>query len=35
MEHVGKLHEDLREMVGDEAIKLVAERLDTIEQEKP
>jgi hypothetical protein len=30
MENVGRLHNDLRALVGDEAIKLVAERLEAI-----
>ena len=30
MENIGKLHEDLHNIVGDEAHKLVAERLETI-----
>lgn len=30
MEKIGKLHEDLRAIVGEEAIKLVAERLEMI-----
>jgi hypothetical protein len=30
MEHVGQLHEDLQAIVGAEAMRLIAERLDTI-----
>lgn len=30
MENISKLHEDLRAIVGEEAIKLVAERLEMI-----
>jgi hypothetical protein len=38
MEHLGKLHENLHAIVGDEAMRLIAERLETLpnkqEQEK-
>jgi len=30
MENLGKLHENLRAMVGDDAIRLMAERLETL-----
>jgi len=34
MENVGRLHEDLRAMVGDDAIRLLAERLENIPAEE-
>ena len=34
MEQIGRLHEDLRAIVGNDAIRLVAERLETLSEEK-
>jgi len=33
MENMGRLHEDLRAMIGDEATRLIAERLESIPME--
>ena len=33
MENLGRLHEDLRAIVGDDAIRLLAERLESIAAE--
>ncbi len=33
MENLGQLHEDLRAIVGDDAMRLMAERLETIPAE--
>jgi hypothetical protein len=30
MEHIGRLHEDLRAIVGDDAIRMITERLETV-----
>ena len=32
MERMGKIHENLRALVGDDAIKLIAERLENIHE---
>lgn len=34
MEHMGQLHDDLRTLIGDEATRLMIERLETIPDEK-
>jgi RPA family protein len=34
MEHIGQLHEDLRAIVGDEAMRLIAERLETVSEKQ-
>lgn len=33
MENMGRLHEDLRAIIGDEAMRLIAERLESIPAE--
>lgn len=34
MEHIGQIHTNLRALVGDEAIRLIAERIETIPEEE-